>query len=152
MYPVLTESRFFYFFHCLYSLLWALACQTLPLHFSLSPNLSIISVPSHHLRISFYFFSLSFPGSSPLSRPLQFLSENLSEHPILLHSLQVTQPTYPLPFYPFYFIIFLSKISRACSSFFVIIHVSAPYVAVGLINVLIHNRSRNVACQYTTSL
>jgi hypothetical protein len=25
-------------------------------------------------------------------------------HPILLHSLQVTQPTYPLPLYPFYYI------------------------------------------------
>jgi hypothetical protein len=32
--------------------------------------------------------------------------------------------------------IFLSKISRACSSFFVIVHVSAPYVTIGLISVL----------------
>jgi hypothetical protein len=32
------------------------------------------------------------------------LSEDLSGHPILLHSLQVTQPTYPLPLYPFYYI------------------------------------------------
>ena len=30
---------------------------------------------------------------------------------------------------------FLSKISRACSSFFVIVHVSAPYVTTGLISV-----------------
>jgi hypothetical protein len=32
------------------------------------------------------------------------LSEDLFGHPILLHSLQVTQPTYPLPYYPFYHI------------------------------------------------
>jgi len=32
------------------------------------------------------------------------LSEDLFGHPILLHSLQVTQPTYPLPLYPFYYI------------------------------------------------
>jgi hypothetical protein len=30
------------------------------------------------------------------------LSEDLLGHPILLHSLQVTQLTYPLPLYPFY--------------------------------------------------
>jgi hypothetical protein len=32
------------------------------------------------------------------------LSENLFGHPIFLHSLQLTQPTYPLPLYPFYYI------------------------------------------------
>ena len=34
--------------------------------------------PSHsqHLKISFYFFSPSFPGSSSSSRPFQFLSED----------------------------------------------------------------------------
>ena len=32
--------------------------------------------------------------------------------------------------------IFLSKISRACSSYFVIVHVSAPYNITGLISVL----------------
>jgi hypothetical protein len=31
------------------------------------------------------------------------LSEDLFGHPILLHSLVVTQPTYPLPLYPFYY-------------------------------------------------
>jgi hypothetical protein len=88
------------------------------------------------------------------------LSEDLFGHPILLHSLQVTKPTYPLPLYPFYYIlslhissssrfvllfhspfsylgpyillnIFLSKISRACSSFFVIVRGSAPYDTTG---------------------
>jgi hypothetical protein len=34
------------------------------------------------------------------------LSEGLFGHPILLHSLQVTQPTYPLPHYPFTYNIF----------------------------------------------
>ena len=45
---------------------------------------------SQHLKISFYFPFPSFPGSSPLSRPFQFLGEYLFGHPILLHSLQVT--------------------------------------------------------------
>ena len=67
-----------------------------PIYHQLSP-----SSHSQHLKISFYF-SPSFPGSS--SRPFQFLSEDLFGHPILLHSLQVTQPTYPLPLYPFYYI------------------------------------------------
>jgi hypothetical protein len=42
------------------------------------------------------------------------LSEDLYGYPILLHSLQVTQPTYPLPLYPFYYIFsfFNSSISR----------------------------------------
>ena len=59
---------------------------------------------SQHLKISFYFFSPSFPGSSSSSRPFQFLSEDLFGHPILFRSLQVTQPTYLLPLYPFYYI------------------------------------------------
>jgi hypothetical protein len=32
------------------------------------------------------------------------LSEDLLGHPFLLHSLQVTQPTYTLPIFPFYYI------------------------------------------------
>jgi hypothetical protein len=56
------------------------------------------------LKIPFHFFCLSFPGSSSLSHPFQFLSEDLIGHPILLHSLQVTQLNYPLPPYPFYYI------------------------------------------------
>ena len=48
-----------------------------------------LSPSSHfqHLKISFYFLFPSFPGSSPSSRPFQFLSEDLFGHPILLHSL-----------------------------------------------------------------
>ena len=70
-----------------------------PIYHQLSPTSH-----SHHLKISFQFFSPSFPGSSPSSRPFQFLGEDLFVHPILLHSLQVTQPAYYLPLYPFYYI------------------------------------------------
>src|SRR5215475_9443575 len=60
-----------------------------PIYHQLSP-----SSHSQHLKISFYYFSPTFPGSSSLFRPFQFLSEDLFVHPILLHSLQVTQSTY----------------------------------------------------------
>ena len=70
-----------------------------PIYHQLSP-----SSHSQRLKISFHFFSPSFPGSSSSSRLFQFLSEGLFGHPILLHSLQVTQPTYPSPLYPFYYI------------------------------------------------
>ena len=70
-----------------------------PICHQLSP-----SSHSQHLKISFYFFSPSFTGPFPSFRPFHFLSEDLFGHPILLHSLQVTQPTYPLPLYPFYYI------------------------------------------------
>ena len=128
-----------------------------------SPTFSIFSLPA--LKTSFYFLFPSFPGSSPSSRPFQFLSEDHFGHPILLHALQVTQPTYLLAFYPFYYIfslahlfqfsirptfpfpvfiyrtfillnIFLSKINRTCSSFFVKVHASAPCDTTGLISVL----------------
>jgi len=41
---------------------------------------------SQHLKISFHFLFPSFPGSSPISCPFQFLSEDLFRHPVLLHS------------------------------------------------------------------
>ena len=53
-----------------------------PICHQLSP-----SSHSQHFKISFYFLFPSFPGSSPSSRPFQFLIEDLSGHPILLHSL-----------------------------------------------------------------
>ena len=54
-----------------------------------SPICHQLSPSSHsqHLKISFYFLFPSFPGSSPSSRPFQFLSEDLFGHPILLYSL-----------------------------------------------------------------
>jgi hypothetical protein len=62
------------------------------------------------LKISFYFFSPSFPGLSSSFRPFQFLSEYLFGHPILLHSLQVAQPTYPLLLYPFYYVFSFTRL------------------------------------------
>ena len=50
-----------------------------PIYHQLSPSSN-----SQHLKISFYFFSPSFPGSSSSSRPFQFLSEDLFGNPILL--------------------------------------------------------------------
>src|SRR5215470_15531857 len=50
-----------------------------PIYHQLSP-----SSHSQHLKISFYFFSPSFPGSSSSSRSFQFLSEYHFGHPILL--------------------------------------------------------------------
>jgi hypothetical protein len=38
------------------------------------------------------------------------LSEDRFGHSILLHSLQVTQPTYPLPLYLFYYIFYFTQI------------------------------------------
>jgi len=95
-----------------------------PICHQLSP-----SSHSQHLKISFYFFSPSFPGSSSSSRPFQFLSEDLFGHPILLHSLQVTQPTYPLPLYPFYYIFLVySSLLVLDLSYF-----SIPYFRIPLI-------------------
>jgi hypothetical protein len=74
-----------------------------PIYHQLSP-----SSHSQHLKISFYFFSPSFPGSSSSSRSFQFLSEDLFGDIILLSSLQVTQPTYLLPLYPFYYVFFFA--------------------------------------------
>jgi hypothetical protein len=76
------------------------------------------------LKISF-FFSPSFPGSSSSSCPCQFLSEELFGHPILPRSLQVTQPTYLLPLYPFYYI-FSFTLSH-------IILVKAAYFEIGVL-------------------
>jgi len=85
------SSFFFFFFHWHYSPLWALACQTVSFHFSLSitNSLHLPSSHSQHLKISFYFLFPSVPGSSHSSRPIQFLGEDLFGHSIL-HSLQVT--------------------------------------------------------------
>ena len=53
-----------------------------PICHQLSP-----SSHSQHLKNSLYFLFPSFPGSSPSSRPFQFLSEDLFGHPIVPHSL-----------------------------------------------------------------
>ena len=111
---------------------------------------------SQHLKVSFLLPLSIFSWVFPFFSSLPFLFGQ----PIPLHSL------YPLPFYPFYYIfsfahpssssrfvrpfhspfsylgpyillnIFLSKISRACSSFFLNVHASAPHGTAGLISVL----------------
>jgi hypothetical protein len=54
------------------------------------------------------------------------LSENLSGNPILLHSLQVTQPTYPLPF--IHFTIFPPLLNSSISRFVLLFHSSSSYL------------------------
>jgi len=105
-----SQLNIFFFFRWRYSPLWALACRTIPLHLSLSITNSL------HLLTPNTWRSLStssphpFLGSSSSSRPFQFFSEDFFGNPLLLHSLQVTQPTYPLPLYPFYYIFFFIQL------------------------------------------
>ena len=141
-----------------------------PICHSLSP-----SFHSQHLKISFYFFFPSFPGSSPTSHPHQFLSEDflgilsssilyrwpnqlilcpfihfttfspllISSNPrlvLLFHSLF----SYFGPYILLH--IFLPKISRACSSSFVIVHVSATYDTTGLIIIIIYLSWSRATC------
>jgi len=155
-------NRLYIFFRWRYSTLWALACRTIPLHFSLSITNSLhllttstwrsLSTSSHHpflglpLRLvpssSWVKIFLGILSSSILSRwPSQLvlcpfihftifsplLSSSSSRFVLLFHS--------PSSYLGPLLNIFLSKISRACSSFFVIVHVSAPYVPTGLISV-----------------
>ena len=120
---------------------------------------------SHLLNISFYFLFPSFPGSFPSSRPFQFLSDDflgilsssiLSRWPnqlILCSFIRFTifspllisyRSRFVLLFHsPFSYLgpyvllnIFLSKIGRACSSFFFNVHASAPYDTTSPISVL----------------
>ena len=91
-----------------------------PIYHQLSP-----SSHSQYLKIFFYFFSPSFPRSSSSSRPFQFLSEDLFGHPIL-HSLQVTQPTIPLPLYPFSYN--FSLLNPSSSWFVLIFHSPFSYL------------------------
>ena len=121
-----------------------------PIYHQLSP-----SSHSQHLKNSFHFFCPSFPGSSSSSRHFQFLSEGflgilfssiLSRWPSQLilcpfihftissPLLSSSSSQFILLFHspssylrPYILNIFLSKISTACSSFFVIVHVSAPW-------------------------
>ena len=77
----------YFFFHWHYSPLWALACRTMSFHFFLSATTSLhLLTPSTWRSLSTSSFH-PFLGLRPSSRPFQFLSEDLSGHPILLHSL-----------------------------------------------------------------
>jgi len=154
-----------FFFRWRYSPLWALACQIIPLHFSLSITNSLrlltpstwrsLSTSSLHpflglpLRLvpssSWVKIFLVILSSSILSRwPSQLilcpfihftifsplLNSFISRFVLLFHSPSSYLGPYIL------LNIFLSKISRTFSSFFVIVHFSAPYVTTGLISVL----------------
>ena len=85
-----------------------------PIYHQLSP-----SSHSQYLKISFYFFSPSFPGSSRLV-PSSSWVKIFFGHPILLHSLQVTQRTYPLSIL-LYFLLY-STLLVLDSSYFSIPH------------------------------
>ena len=110
-----SSSSFFFFFS--YSSSGTTAprglcpVEKVPLFCPICNQLSLSS-HSEHLKFSFYFFCPSFPGPSPSFRLPQFLIEGLFGHPILLRSLQVAQPTYPLPLYPFYQIFSFNDLSQ----------------------------------------
>ena len=98
-----------------------------PIYHQLSP-----SSHSQHLKISFYFFSPSFPGSSSSSRPFQFLSEDF-------------WASYPPPFSPgdpanlsfaplsnlLHFLLY-STLLVLDSSYFLHVFHRAPYLSVGI--------------------
>jgi len=159
---ILSYDLFFFFFHWHYDPLWALACRTMSLHFVLSVTNSL-----HLLSLSSWKSLSTSSFHPFLGRPLRFIPSSscvkiFFGHPILLHSLQVTLCPFihftvfsPLLIYsssrfvlifrspfsyvvPYIFLnIFLSKISRACSSFFVI-----PMTSVRLFTLLIIKPSR----------
>ena len=107
-----------FFFRWRYSPLWALACQTIPLHFPLSITNSLHLLTPSTLR------SLSISYLHPfLGLPLRLFPSSswvkiFFGHPILLRSLQVTQPTYPFPLYPFYYSLESPCKLNLCSSMY----------------------------------
>jgi len=156
---------FFFYFRWRYSPLWALACRTIPLHFSLSITNSLhLLTPSiwrSHSTSSLHPFLglplrlvsssswakifLGILSSSILSRwPSQLILCSFIHFTIFSPLPKSSSSQFVLLFHspssylgPYILLnIFLSKISRACSSFFVIVHFSAPYVTSGLISVL----------------
>jgi len=157
---------FFFFFRWRYSPLWALACRTIPLHFSLfiTNSLHLLtpstwrspSTFSLHpflglpLRLSLPFLEWrSFLGILSSSIPSRWPSHLILYpfiHFTIFSTLLISSSSWSVLLFhyspssylgPYILLnIFLSKISRACSSFFVVVHVSAPYVTTGLISVL----------------
>ena len=92
-----------------------------PICHQLSP-----SSHSHHLKISFYFLFPSFPGSSPSSRPFQFLSEDLLG--ILFSSILSTWPN-QLILCPFiHFAIFSPLLISSSSRFVRLFHSPFSYL------------------------
>jgi len=159
------ELPILFFFHWHYSPLWALACRKMSFHFFLfATNFLHLLTPSTWRSLSTSSFHLflglplllvpysswwrsfwaSYPPSFSLgdltSLSFAFLSILLY---FLLCSCLLSSRFVRLFHFPFSYLgpyillnIFLSKISRACSSFFVNDHASAPYDTTGLISVL----------------
>ena len=156
---------FFFFFHSHYSPLLALACRTMSFHFFLSATNSLhlltpntwrsLSTSSFHLSLGLPL--LLVPYSSWVKIFLGILSCSiLSRWPNQLILCPFIHFTIFSPFLissssrfvrlfnsPFSYLgpynllnIFLSKIRTACSSLFVNVYASAPYVTTGLISVL----------------
>jgi hypothetical protein len=95
-----TRNKFFFFRWGLQPAVgFGLSNNTSPFFSYLSPAFSFFSLPALEDLFLLLLSILSLVFLFVLSLPV--LSEDLLEHPILLHSLQVTQPTYPLPLYPF---------------------------------------------------
>jgi len=153
---VLYQRRVHFFFRWRYSLLWTLACRTIPLHFSLSITNSLhLLTPSTWRSLSTSslhpFLGLPFrlvPSSSWVKIFLGILFSILSRWPsplilcpfihftIFSPLLTSSSSRFVLLFHspssylgPYILLnIFLSKISGACSSFFVIVHVRGVHV------------------------
>ena len=170
---------FFFFFHWHYSPLWALACRTMSFHFVLSTTNSLhLLTPSTLRSLStspFHLFLclplLLVPSSSWAKIFLNILSSCILSRwlnqlilcpfihftifpPLLISSSSrfVRLFHYPFSYLGPYILlnIFLSKISRACSSFFVNVHSSALYDTNGLISVL-HNKLKECTLKCTTT-
>ena len=152
-------------FHWHYSPLWALVCRTMSFHFFLSATNSLhlfttstsrsLSTSSFHLFLGLPL--LLVPSSSWVKIFLGILSSSILSRwpnqlilypfihftifsPLLISSSSRFFRHFHSPFSylgPYILLnIFVLKISRACSSFFVNVHASAPHDTTGLISVL----------------
>ena len=111
-----------------------------PIYHQLSP-----SSHSQHLKISFYFLFPSFPGSSPSSRPFQFLGEDLLG--ILPSSILSRWPNQlilcPFIHFTIFFPLFISSSSRFVLLFHSPFSYLGPYI---LLNIFL-SKTR-WACSY----
>ena len=152
-----------FFFHWHYSPLWALACRTLSFHFFPSATNSLhLLIPSTRRSLSTSSFRiflglplLLVPSGSWVKVFLGILSSSILTSwpnqlilcpfihftifsPLLISSSSRFVPLFhsPFPYLAPYILlnIFLSKISRACSSFFVNVRAPAPHSTTGLIS------------------
>ena len=154
---------FFFFFHWHYSPLWALAWRTKSVHLFLSATNSLhlftprswrsLSTSSFHLFLGLLL--LLVPSSSWVKIFLGILSSSILFRwpnqlilwpfihftifsPLLISSSSRLVPLFHSPFsyLELYILlnIFLSILSRTCSSFLVNVHASAPYGTTSLIS------------------